>query len=173
MPPSVVLIQQPKIDFDTLLTLTNKLLGYSPAAKIDQSRLEHSDAERFISCLAALRDPNAPAGITPNLLGHASYSALIAADERDVLDILEAVSGMHFVVAETVSRGVMLAVVTGTLAQWRDAVKTGTSQNGELNVRACWCHIMSLFTQAGLANLWKDCVTKPLKDNTFYLEDKR
>lgn len=173
MTPSAVLIQQPAIDLTTLLGLTHKLLGYSLSAKVDQSRLDPCDAERFISCLAALRDPDAPAGITPNLLTHVTYSALIAAEDRDLIDILEAGAGMPFVTAETIQRGIMVAVITGTLAQWRDAVKTGANPSAEYNVRFCYCQIMSLFEKHHLGNLWKDFNRNPLNDNTFYLEDKR
>lgn len=172
MTPSVVLIQQPSIDFTTLLGLSHKMLGYSLSAKVDQSRTNPSNPERFISCLAALRDPNAPAGITPNLLTHVSFSALIAADERDLIDILEVAAGMPFVSAETTMRGVMLAIITGTLAQWRDAVKSGATPAVEHTVRACYCQIMGLFEQAGL-NVWKDFQIKPHTDKTFFLEDKR
>lgn len=173
MLPSVVLIVQPQIDFSTLLTLGHKLLGYSMSAKVDQSRLEHSDVERLISCLAAVRDPQAPAGITPNLLHHASYSALICAEERDMTDILAAASGMHFVVADTVMRGALFAFVTGTVTQWRDAVKSGATADAEHNVRHLYCSVMRLFQQQGLGSAWADVNQKPLDDTTFYLEDKR
>jgi hypothetical protein len=42
-------------------------------------------------------------------------------DERDLIDILEASAGMPVVVTETLARNVMLALVSGTFAQWRDA----------------------------------------------------
>ncbi len=136
-------------------------------------RLEHSDTERFISCLAAFRDEKAAAGLTPNLLHHASFSLFIVADERDLLDIIQFASGMPVVFAETLARGVLAAVITGTLAQWRDAVKSGANPDAETNVRACFCQIMSLFEQAGLNDVWRDYQTKPMSDRTFYLEDRR
>lgn len=173
MSPSVVLIVQPSIDFSTLLTVGHKLLGYSMSAKVDQSRLEHCDVERLTSCLAAMNDAQAPAGITPNLLHHASYSALICADERDMTDILAAASGMHFVVADTVMRGAVLAFVTGTVAQWRDAVKSGATPAAEHNVRFCYSAILHLFQQQGLGNVWSDFNHKPMDDGTLCLEDKR
>jgi hypothetical protein len=172
MATSAVLITQPCVDFTTFLGLAHKVLGYSPAANVDQSRLEHSDAERFLSCLAALRDPNAPAGITPNLLGHVSYTVLMMTDERDLIDILEASAGMPVVVTETLARNVMLALVSGTLAQWRDAIVSGSTREAEYNVRQTFCQIKSLFEQAGLGKVWKDYQSKPLEDNTFFLEYK-
>jgi hypothetical protein len=173
MTPSVVLIARPAIDFDTFLTISHRLLGYSVAAKVDQSRLEHSDTERFITCLAALNDPNAAVGLPPNLLNFAAFSILVVADERDLLDIVEAAGSIPVRLAETVQRGVMMAVLHGTLAQWRDAVKSGCDPAAEHNVRACFCQIMGLFEKMNLGHLWKDSLVKPLQDNTFFLEDKR
>ena len=49
---------------------------------------------------------------------------------------------MPFVVTETVRRGLLMAVMTGTLAQWRDAVKTGSDPSQEQNIRACYAKVL-------------------------------
>jgi len=173
MNADAVLIQVPSIDFRTFLGLTHKVLGRSPAAASDACGRELSDAERFLSCLAALRDEHAPVGLSPHLLTHVSFSALVGADERDMLDILQCCAGMPFVVVETTVRGVQAAVVTGTLAQWRDAVASGSSVNVEQPVRHCFNKLYSLFTSVGL-NVWGDFRTRDAPDRvTFLLEDKR
>jgi len=172
MKPSVAVITEPAVDFATLLGVAQQALGYSPGAKADQVRREMSDAERFISCLSAFHDQAAPAGLTPNLLSHVSFSVLLVADERDLIDMIEAASGMSIVTADSVSRGVMLAVLTGTLAQWRDTVKTGSHPTAQYNVRSACCDIMRQFDERGLS-VWKDLTVKPLNDHTFYLEDRR
>ena len=69
--------------------------------------------------------------------------------------------------------GVQAAVITGTLGQWRDAVRSGTKQTAEPTVRACYCKILVLFEQAGLGHVWADCEKRPAPDQLFYLEDKR
>lgn len=166
MPVDAVLIQQPAIDFATFLGLTHTALGYSPASASDATRRPMSDAERFISCLEALRDPKATAGLRLNLLTHVSFSVLIAADERDVVEILECAAGMPFVGTETVRRDVRILVVTGTLAQWRDAVVTGSNAKGA--AQACYCKIMGLFEAAGL-NVWSDCKKKQTADPRLFL----
>jgi len=171
--PDAVLIQVPSVDFRTLIGLSHKLLGRSPAAAADASRRELSDAEKFLSCLAALRDPKAGTGLPPHLLSHVSFSALIGADDRDLLDILQCCAGMPFVTTETTVRGVQIAVVTGTLAQWRDAVASGCSRSAESSVRHCFNKLYGLFTAAGL-NVWGDFQTRPAPDQTFLLiEDRR
>lgn len=172
MKPSVAIIHEPSIDFATLLGVAQQALGYSPGAKADQVRRDMPDGERFISILSAFHDAAAPAGLTPNLLSHVSYSVLIGADERDLIDIAEAADGISMVCADTIARGVMLAVLTGTLSQWRDAVKTGSVAAANHNVRSAFNDIMRQFDERGLS-VWKDQVSKPLADHTFLLEDKR
>jgi hypothetical protein len=173
MIPDALLIQTPALDFGTFLGLSQQALGYSPAATADASALQHCDAERFLTCLAALRDQRASVGLAPHLLTHVSFSVLVAAADRDMLDILQVSAGMPFVVTDTLMRGVQWAVITGTLAQWRDAVKSGASRKSGLNVRACFNRVMALFESSGLGGVWKDYESHPLHDRTFYLEDKR
>ena len=167
-----VLIQRPAIDFPTFLGLSHKMFGHSPAAAADRNRRQLHDAERFLSCLASLQDPNALVGLSPHLLAHVSFSVLLATNERDLLDVLGYCSGMPFVAADTVARGFQAAVITGTLAQWRDAVISGCQADVEGSVRALFNKILSIFEAANL-NVWTDCTRKPSKDNTLLLEDKR
>jgi hypothetical protein len=166
------LIQQPSVHFGTLLGLTREALGYSLAAKSDASGRQMSDAERFLSCLEAMRHQNATPALWPHLLGHVSFSVALVADDRDVLDILEVASGMPFVRAETKHRGVEIVLITGTLAQWRDAAMSGTQQTGF--VQAAYCKIVNLFVQAGL-NVWQaySWKTDAAHKDVFLIEDKR
>lgn len=171
MIPVSVLITQPSIDFKTLLAVSHQALGYSIATASDGTRRDQHPAERFISCLAALRDQHAPAGLTPNLLTHVSFSVLIIADEFDTLDILECAAGMPFVTTETQSRGAQLSLISGTLAQWRDAVVTGTRKAGVVQV--LYCQVMSHFEAFNL-NPWQDFTKKwSSEGRLFLLEDKR
>jgi len=118
-----------------------------------------------------MRDEKAPVGFLPSLLAHVSFSVLVAADERDMLEILQ-LANIPFVTAETLARGVLAAVITGTLGQWRDAVKSGSSPTAEPAVRYCFNKIYGLFNAAGL-NVWGDFRPREAPDQTFYLEDKR
>jgi hypothetical protein len=168
-----VLVQVPSIDFNVLLGITHKALGRNLAGSSDASRRNPSDAERFLSCLAAIRDEHAPAGLSPRLLTHVSFSALIGADDRDMQDILQCCAGMSFVTTETIIRGTQVAVVTGTLAQWRDAVASGCFAGLVPTVRHCFNKLYGLFCSAGL-NVWGEFRTRQAPDHTFYLlEDKR
>jgi hypothetical protein len=171
MLPNAVLIQQPAIDFTTFLGVSTQALGRSPSSQADASQRQLHDTEKFLSCLAAMKDQNAPVGVSPHLLAHVSFSVLIMSDERDMQDILELCSGMPFVITDTIARSVQAAVVTGNLAQWRDAVLSGCQTHVEATVRALFNRILSLFESVNL-NVWKDCERKPAGP-TFLLTDQR
>jgi len=172
MMPDAVLVQVPSIDFQTFIGLSHRVLGRSPAAPSDACRRELSDAERFLSCLAAMRDEHAPVGLSPHLLKHVSFSAFIGAEEGDMLEILQ-LAAMPFVVVETIVRGVQAAVVTGTLDQWRDAIVSGCTKGVPSPVRRCFNKLHGLFVAAGL-NVWGDYTPRSAADQTFLLlEDKR
>ena len=171
MQPKVLLVTTPSVDFRAFLGACVQVLGYSPATAADASPRDLSEPEKFLSCLASLRDQQAPAGLTPNLLSHVSVSAVGGADERDMLDILERCAGMPFVTAETLARGVLAAVITGTLSQWRDAVAAGSVREAEPSVRAGFNKVYGLFCGVGL-NVWSDYRAREAPDCTLLLEYK-
>lgn len=174
MQPEAILIVAPAVDFNLLLTISHKALGYSPARAADSSKRNLVDAERYLSVLAAMREPDAQVGFAPHLLCQLTYSLLVLCDERDLLDILEAAAGMSFVSADTIHSGVSVAVISGNLAQWRDVVKAGASMSAASSVRLCFSKILLQFDKHGLSPLWADCTRKQSPDQTgFYLEDKR
>ncbi len=172
MKPDAVLITQPAIDFQTLLGLGEKVFDRHLGAAADSCRRNLSPSERFLSCLAAMRDPKAPVGWAPHLLVHVTFSVFVGADQEDMLDILERCPGMPAIVAETTVRGIQAAVITGTLAQWREAVKAGSSPTVKSTVRHGFNRIHDQFYSQGL-NVWSDLDTRPAPDQTFYLEHRR
>jgi hypothetical protein len=167
MPVEAVLITAPAIDFSTLLGLTHQALGYNIAGVADSSHRKMVDAEKFLSCLAAFKQQYGE--ITPNLLSHVSFSVLVIAEERDLLDILERTSGMSFVRAETTAPDVNVAVLTGTLAQWRDAVASGAQEVTPPTVRTCYSKILLLFDRAGLTSVWSNFERRTAPDHSGFL----
>lgn len=173
MKPEAIIIGRPEIDFPTFLGVTAKVLGRSPGAAGDASGKRLADATRFLGCLAAMRDSSAPAELVPKYLSQVSFSILLVATDQDMLDILECVSSMAFVTAETTVRGVLVAVITGTLAQWKSAVLSGSVSDAEPIVRFVFNRIHGLFCDEGL-NVWLDFRRREAPDQvTYYLEDKR
>src|SRR3972149_6136218 len=173
MPVEAVLITKPAIDFESLWRLTYEALGYNIAGAADASGRKMVDAEKFLMCLAALKDESAEI-ITANLLCHVSFSVLVIADKRDLLDILEMTSGMSFVCAETTAPDVDIVVLTGTLSQWKIAVASGTNEDAPPTVRACYSKILFLFDRAGLTSVWQDYDRTTARDRSgLLLEDRR
>jgi hypothetical protein len=172
MNPAVVLIQQPAIDFNTLLSVSQQGLGYSLAAKLDRDPRQWSDAAKLLLCLAAFKDQDAKLEIPPHLLRHVSFSLLMAVQEHDSWDILSCAAGMSFVTAETVAPAVLLVVLTGRLDQWRDAVVSGTEFAKSPACRAYYCRIHQLFEQAGLARVWSRYHKRETPDSLYVLDIK-
>lgn len=171
MPVEAVLVTQPAIDFSTLLALAHEALGYNIAGNADASYRKLSDAEKFLSCLAAIKEEDAvnTNALTPNLLSHVSFSVLIVAEDRDLMEILERTSGMSFVQSETTIAGIHLAILTGTLAQWKMAVAAGTAEATPPTVRTCYSKILLLFDRAGLTAVWGDFDRRPAPDRSGFL----
>jgi hypothetical protein len=166
-----VLISQPSVDFSTFLGVAHSALGYSPAASADASGREMSDSERFLSCLAAIRDREAVAGMVPGLLGFVSFSVLMIGQSSDLLAILSAPE-LSFIAGQTLADDIHLAVCNGTLSAWREAVRHGASATAPKRVRTAMLRIKSLFDRAGLGAAWSDMVEKQTMTGAF-LEDKR
>jgi hypothetical protein len=146
------------------------MFGYSISASSDASHKRLSDSEKFLSCLASMKDQNAPVGLSPHLLTHVSFSVLIATNERDLMDVLECCSSMPFTTADTIVRGIQAAVITGTLAQWKTAVMSGCHETTEPSVRYLFNQILAQFEAANLG-VWNDCTRKNHReDNTLLLK---
>ncbi len=172
MIPSAVLLTKPSIDFGTFLGLSQQALGYSLNQAVDASPIKRSEVEQYVSCLAAMKNAEAVPGFTPNLLAQVSFSLMAAAETQGMLDILQVVSGMAFVVSATQVHGIQLAVIAGTLAQWRSAVLAGSTRGTDRDVRSFFNRVMGVFQEAG-ADVWKDCDQRLMPDKTLLLEDKR
>jgi hypothetical protein len=169
MPVNVALIVQPSIDFNTLLGITHEAVGRNIAAVADASPRSLSPSEKYVVSLASMKNPTPD--VTESLLSHVSFGILIIIDSHNVLDVLDVASGMSFVSVETEIPDCQLIVLTGTLAQWRDAIASGTSSSAATHVRTCYSKILLLFDQLGLSSIWKDYSWT--SDRTgYYLEHK-
>ena len=173
MKPEAIIICRTEVDASTFLGIALRVLGHSPSAAADASGRTMSDAARFISYLAAMRDPKAKVELSPKLLAHVSYSLLMVVDGVDVLPIMECASNMPFVSVETTMRNVWLLVITGTLLQWKTAVIAGSSLDVDSSVRFLFNKIQGLFQEEGV-NPWTDYRQRQAPDQvTYLLEDKR
>ena len=95
----------------------------------------------------------------------------MVADDRDLYAILEHCAGMAFVTTETLARGVLASVLSGTLAQWREAVIAGCQTSAEPAVRMAFNAARNIFLGVGL-NVWTDYRVREAPDKTLLLEYK-
>lgn len=171
MNPKCFLVTTPAVDLTAFSSVCQQVLGHSPLHAVARLTRELSLTEKYLRGLAALRDPNVTGSLAPNLLAHASVSVGVVATDEDVYDIVECCAGMTFVTAETTASHILLAIVSGTLAQWRSAVVSGCEGKKESSVRAGFNSIHSLLRGATL-NLWPDYCTREAHDHTLLLEYK-
>jgi hypothetical protein len=165
-------ISSPSVAFQALLQACHESLTHAVTEGINSTIKNLSDTERFLTILAAIRDPKAKPGFPPNLLNHASFSILTFAPMEDTLDLVEVCSGMPITHAPTKLRNMLMVVTTGTLSQWRDAVVTGT-EHSEFSIREGFNEIHNLFVQANLNSVWNDFEQKPQSDGTYKLIEYR
>lgn len=99
--------------FDNLMRWTHQALGASIARVADERKLK--GVEKYASCLSEL-------GADPYRHIHLSFQ--IVCEDVDVLAILQA-AGLPFIARDTIRRGIIYALISGTVAQWRDAVNAG------------------------------------------------
>ncbi len=174
MDPGVALILLTKLDSGTFLPLSRKVLGYSPASAADSVTSPLKELAHSVACIASFKDKDASPHLSPASphfsLFHAGF--LIAADERDMVEILE-LAGMPYTRTETLSRGIEAAVISGSLTQWRDAVKLSCLPAGSSStrgVRHAFNSVYTILINNGMQSLFEGLRITTLHDRTFLLK---
>jgi hypothetical protein len=162
----VLLISKPAYDLPTFLALANEMLGYSPARAADTAGL--SGLPHLMACLAGFR--NKDSKNYQDIYNLLYFVFIIAADEQNMLLIMEILDGMGFALSETRIRGVQALIVGGTLKQWKSAVLRGCRKDQDEEIRACFDKVYLQFQAIGLADVFGK---KHPQGQTFYLEDLR
>lgn len=176
MRPGVMLILLTKMDLSHFLPLSREMLGYSPAKAADGVTVPLQEMAHQLACVAAFKDEHAAPSVNTAIpylnLFHAGF--LFAADERDMIEILE-IAAMPFTLVETLSRGIDAAIISGSLAQWRDAVKIACHPKTQLSsgARYAFNSIYKALCKIGLKDIFDDLQVSEQQDHTFLLENRR
>lgn len=174
MEPGVALVLLTKLDSGAFLPLSREILGYSPASAADSLGIPLKELPHSVACIASFKDKD----IDPHLKSVSPYFSLfnvgflIAADERDMTEILE-LTGMAYIRTETLSRGIEAAVISGSLIQWRDAVKLACSLAGPRpshGVRHAFNSVYNILLNNGMQSLFEGLQVTNLHDRTFLLK---
>jgi len=169
MIPRSVLVTQPSVSLTNLVGACSQVLTHNVSDAVDASYRKLTDAEKFVSILDAMRNPDASVGLPADLLRHIQFSVLTLAYSFDLMAMVE-ICSMPFVTAETKHADMTVAVMSGTLDDWRVAVIAGTQESVPMEIRAGFNGIHSVFVAAGLGDIWTGYDNKRLDDDTFLLE---
>jgi hypothetical protein len=172
MQPEVMFIALPAVNLQGFPATCATVLGYKPLAAAKASPRELSQVETFLSCLAAVSDRDAPAGFAPHVLPHLSVSVFLIAEDQDVRAVPAFCPGMALILADTTACNVTAAVLTGNLAQWREAIAAGMAPNVPTSVRGLFNKLYTLFRRANF-EVWRDYCSRRANDDTLLLEHKQ
>lgn len=165
----VVIIQKPKIDFNSFLSVTSQVLGYNPAAVADKSSKSMTDSEKLMLCMQAMKNPDS-FKCRDYFLDHMNVSVLIMALESDLLEVTEICAAMPYISTATLRRDVFLGIITGTLRQWREAVAVGCSKDVSMTVGALFTSAYQIFVKEGFGFVWSQYNVKPAAHGQLLLE---
>jgi hypothetical protein len=147
------------------------MLGYSPARAADSAGLKNQ--QHLIACLAAFRDKHAVPSIkaSKDIYDLLHYGCLFAANDIDMLPVLEVLGGMPIAVTDTKIRGVQAAIASGSLREWRTAALRGCRLEQPEFIRRVYDSIYMQFCSVGLTEAFAVKNKKVLSDQTFTLEE--
>jgi|GEM_PF-3363368 len=164
----VALVQFSDVDLKTLLPIGREAFDRNLAANADSQG--HEPPLHHMLCVAGIKNPQAKTAEDTRPyanLFHAGF--LIACNDRDAAEILE-VSGMPSVMVETVERGYTALFISGSVAQWREAVLRGCQPEVSRNTRQVYNSVFTKFKSMGLAGLFNVKSKPSRRDQTFLLE---
>lgn len=165
----VVIIQKPKIDFDSFLAIASQVLGYNPARVADKSSKDMTDSEKLILCLQSMKNPDA-LKFRDYFLEHINLSVMLLALEDDLLEITEICGSMPHISTVTLRRDVCLSIITGTIRQWREAIAVGCSKDVSVTVGVVFTAAYQAFVKDGFGFVWNRYNVKPHTHGQLLLE---
>ena len=157
------------IDWKSLLTIGQQVMGHSISGAIDQYRAKQ-DLAGFIVTLANLQrecDPHVAIMTAGNLLRHASATFLCALPAgllnqfREQTDLA--------IMSEEANEVFRMAIISGNLLQWKQTVASGCSEHLTTELRQLCNNFMAYFEYIGL-NLWAEMSRTSMKDKTLRLK---
>ena len=154
---SVILISKPTVE----------TLG--PALKQITGKTFNVDTlESFLNTLSILGDTDSIGD--RSILRHLGFSFQCVAADDTIRESLER-TDLYHIVFDTKRRGFAGAILSGTLAQFRDAIIECCDASSMTDIRELYNQIYLLLQQAGLRRVWT-VKTKKVIDGTFLIESK-
>ena len=171
--PHVTFIASSTIRWDTFLKETMDLTGRSPTKGTDASGLNLSDYARFITALGEFRDQRVSNPIDTMqeanaILCHVYLSFLISGSSALIFRVGE-LTELSMVMAKLADNKGRVALVSGNLRQWKEAVVELCKVT---QTRAVGNIVSGFFFKLGLQYVFSDFNRKTLPTGLFLLEHK-
>lgn len=174
---SVIPLLMSNISWANFIKDVADLTSRSPTSSIDNSNLKLSDYARYLVTLGEFQSgkQQAPLDILRNndhLLRCLFFGFLINGSSSLIFRIME-LTDLDVLTAKGADKS-RIAVVNGSLKQWKDAIIICLSQKLIKNyeLRYVFNECLNCFYAAGLRNIFDNYRKKGLEDQTYLLEYK-
>lgn len=161
---AVRLVMFSAFDLDEFLPIVRQALGHGVSGRADSEAI--TTELHNILCVAGMIDGE-PEDVES--LYHLAY--LIAADDRDMPDILR-VCAMPYIVTDSQTRGLQLALVSGPIIRWASAIRRGCIHRVSPEIRQVFNMIYTDLTNRSLEGILGRVRKESQSDGTFLLESK-
>lgn len=171
--PRVQLIGTPDIKISEFLRVANQALGYNVTKPVDSAKTKPHRDQEFLSALLCLYDESRVdrplhevMSEAISLSNHLNYTFMIAANRDTLFRSMERTS-LHHTISD--NDDMALAIITGSLREWRLAMVECTSDHSHKYLRMMYDRVMLSFEKHGLS---LDLRKRGHKDGTFLIENK-
>ncbi len=148
-----------QVDLKSLLTVVKHKLGKS--LKVDDQRYPLDNPLCYLLTLTDFKDVPCDLSDLGALLKHEHYSFIMTCTEREMVEIV-----MESDLSITTAPDNELAILSGTLEQWRTTILNGCALD---SVRGFANLVLLEFERMGLKSLWTKYSKSYLKNGSFKL----
>jgi len=170
----VQLIGASMIDWQNFLTLCRENLEVMPNKALDDASEKLDQCGSFLACLAYMQGAkgrrNEVILDSKALWNHISYTFFVSETPKVLKELRE-----RTILNITSTAGMdedEVAVCTGTLKDWYDAVFECCSPTASKKLRILGDAIVLTFEKAGFSTIWRDAKRVYRADNTFTVEEQ-
>jgi hypothetical protein len=165
----VAVLGTTQIDWRQFIEIAEKATGTSPTRGLDTALTpKHSDPAAFLACIDLENQPT-HALQTGRLKGHFRhyFVSFITVLDDETIRVLNQITGVSILPYE-LRRGQSLAILSGTMDEWYEAVYSGCHEERSIEVRELMNVIYNLFMNMGFKPSFPK-KNKTLRDGTFTL----
>jgi hypothetical protein len=155
-------------NWSVFIDTCQRILGHSPTRGIDLCHLEVGDPAAFLGSLTMENTPLETLREGGGVFAHFMSSFLLVADSLAVCELARTCLRMWWQKGRR--RDEHIIVVSGTMAEWKDAILQGCRTDAEIELRWIMNHVVMQFEQTGLREVFNGYRKKQLLDETFILE---